>query len=321
MRKGRIPPLTGWRRICSFPSQMAVNDSKGAGMGGWLALLSLLWLYFFWCLIPSWDSSGYYGYGWMVGPATLFFYWRRLEPLRDGKIQYAERGVSWPPMVALILFLLLMLPLRMIEVADSTWRPPLWLHVVMLVGLSHFVILWKLGWRYSLFFVPATLFALTAVPYPWQIEQFLVRKLTGGVIQIAGEFFNLFGRPVTVLGETLESMGTVVEVTEGCSGIRSFQSLVMSALFFGELFRLRWFYRVLLMVIGIAAAVVMNTGRAMTLARIRFDEGEAAFDAAHDNVGFLSFGLSAVVLLIAAKICSERPERRRVVRRTTVKAQ
>jgi len=300
---------------------MQERDKEFSGVGSWLALLAILWLYLFWCLIPSWDSEGYYGYGWMVGPASLFFFWRRLEPVRDGKIPSVDGRAGWPPVVGLLAFLVVLIPLRMVEFADSSWRPPLWLHAMLVVGLSHFVIAWKLGWKYSMFFVPATIYALTAVPYPSQIEQLLVRKLTGGVIQIAGELFNLFGRPVTVLGETLESMGTVVEVTEGCSGIRSFQSLLMSALFFGELFRLRWFYRVLLLVIGVAAAVVMNTGRAMTLARIRFDEGEVAFNAAHDNVGFLSFGLSAVVLLIAAKICSERPERRRVLRRTTVKAQ
>lgn len=278
-------------------------------------LLALLWLHLFWCLSPSWEPGGYYSYGWLVAPLTFFFGWRRIGLLRDRNVQ-PRHPPGWPLATLLILFLVLMIPLRMVEIGDPTWRPPLWIHALMVAGLSHFAIAWRFGWKASAFFIPVTIFGLSAVPYPWQIEQTLIRTLTGGVIKMAGELFNLFGRPVNVLGEQLESMGTVVEVTDGCSGIRSFQNLIMASLFFGEFYRLKWFPRVLLIVIGIAAAVVMNTWRAMTLARIRFDQGSDAFDAAHDNVGYLAFGLSALLLLAAARYFSESSTRgRKVIRR------
>ena len=42
----------------------------------------------------------------------------------------------------------------------------------------------------------------------------------------------------------------------------------------------------------------------MTLAVIRFDDGEEAFDKAHDLVGHSAFAIAAVVLFIAAATCS-----------------
>lgn len=286
---------------------------------GLTVLLGVMWLQLYWSLIPSWDPEGYYSYGWMVAPAAFLFAWRRISILRGSGQEVPPQRTAVPLVAGFTVFLLLIPLLRIVEVSDPSWRLPLFFHVILLVGLSHFAVAWKFGWKCSVYFMPVTIFALSAVPYPWQIEQKLIRTLTGGVIHISAEFFNLAGRPVAVVGEKLESMGTVVEVTEGCSGIRSFQNLVMAALFFGELFRLHWFSRVMLVVVGIVASVVMNTGRAMTLARIRFDKGEEAFEAAHDNVGYLAFFISAAVLLAVAKFLSEaRVKRRRVVRTSTV---
>lgn len=282
-------------------------------------LLGVMWLHFFWSLIPSWDPDGYYSYGWMVAPAALLFAWRRISILRENWQGKPRERSAVPLVVCFSLYLLILPLLRIVETSDPSWRLPVFIHMILLVGLSHFAVAWKFGWKRSVYFIPVTIFALSAVPYPWQIEQSLIRTLTGGVIRISAELFNLAGRPVTAVGENLESMGTTVEVTEGCSGIRSFQNLVMAALFFGELFRLHWLPRALLIVVGIGASVVMNTGRAMTLARIRFDEGEDAFQAAHDNVGYLTFLISAAVLLAVAKLLSESTgERRGVVRIRTV---
>jgi exosortase/archaeosortase family protein len=93
----------------------------------------------------------------------------------------------------------------------------------------------------------------------------------------------------------------------------------MAALFFGELFLLGLFPRVLLLGVAVLASVVVNTARAMTLARIRFDEGEAAFQAAHDSVGYISFVVCALALLLSAKFLSEfRGGKRRLIRTSTV---
>ncbi|MGE9270455.1 MAG: exosortase/archaeosortase family protein [Verrucomicrobiales bacterium] len=286
--------------------------------------LAVLWAHFFWVLSPSWDTEGYYGYGWFVAPLTFLFAWKRIKALDEERRTHREIPPSptWLTVALTTLAFSLLAPLRFVEIADPTWRLPLSIHAVILFAFTHGIVGWKLGARRSVSFLPVTIFALSAVPYPFQIEQIFIRELTGGVIKISGELFNLYGRPVTVVGERLESMGIVVEVTEGCSGFRSFQSMVMCSLFFGELFTLKWTPRILLVVIGILAATVMNTIRSMALAQIRFDEGVEAFDAAHDNVGYLAFALSALVLFVIAKLFLETSgPKKKLTRRTVSRSQ
>ena len=163
----------------------------------------------------------------------------------------------------------------------------------MVVGLCHWLLLPQIGWKGSWFFVPVTTFALTAVQYPWQIEQALVRQLTDGVIGLTREVFLLDGQPVQRMGEILVLGDQVCEVTEGCSGIRSLQSLVMAALFFGELLGLRWPSRIALLGVGLVSAVVCNVGRPWYLAVVQFSNGIDAAHAAHDGVGRGAFAPGA----------------------------
>jgi exosortase len=283
----------------------------------WIVLaLVALWGQLYLAAIPIWRFGEYYSFGWFVPPLATYLAIRRWK-----RMVFDWRAP--PGMLTIVLLALALLPvlsiIRAVAAFDPSWRPALLLQALLVVAASHLLLFWWGGRRLSLGMLPVTIYALSAIPYPWQFEQMLIRKLTGAVIQIAGELFNLFGRPVTVVGEKLESMGTVVEVTEGCSGIRSLQNLMMAALFFGELFLLGFFPRVLLLGVAGLVSVVVNTWRAMTLARVRFDEGEAAFHAAHDSVGYIAFFLSALTLLLAAKFFSDTGGgRRKLVRTRTV---
>jgi exosortase len=280
-----------------------------------LALLAL-WGQLYFAAIPIWRFGEYYSFGWFVPPLAVLLFIRRWGGM--GIPRHSPMDL-WKFLALGVLLLPVLAMIRAVAAFDPSWRPALLLQALMVTAATHLLLFWWGGRKLTLGMAPVTLYALTAMPYPWQFEQALIRKLTGGVIVIAGELFNLSGRPVTVIGEKLESMGTVVEVTEGCSGIRSFQNLIMSALFFGELFLLGLFPRVLLLGVAVLASVVVNTARAMTLARIRFDEGEAAFQAAHDSVGYISFVVCALALLLSAKFLSEfRGGKRRLIRTSTV---
>jgi exosortase len=183
---------------------------------------------------------------------------------------------------------------------DATWRAPILVHAVMVVIVSHALLGVFFGWKKSLIIAPVTIYALSAVPYPFQFENWMIRKMTGLVIGLTVEVFGWMGRPVIAVGERLESAGTVVEVTEGCSGIRSFQSLLNASLFFGELFLLENWKRVVVVLGGLFFATIVNAGRAVYLAKIRFDDGEVAFDAAHDMVGYITFCIAAGLLFVTA---------------------
>lgn len=279
-----------------------------------LALVAL-WGQLFYAAVPIWRFGEYYSFGWFVPPLAISLFltrWRKLKGYR----------LPTTTTYRYILLALVLLPalglLRAVEAFDTSWRPALLLQGVLVVGASHLLLFWRGGWRLSLGMTPVTIYALTALPYPWQFEQELIRRLTGLVINISGELFNVFGRPVHVVGETLESMGKTVEVTEGCSGIRSFQNLVMAALFLGEHYLLGWLPRLLLFGMAGVVAVVANTWRAMTLARISFDQSEDAFHQAHDRIGYISFAAGIAILVVAAILLSAAKDRRRGVLKTTI---
>ncbi|QJE94295.1 archaeosortase/exosortase family protein [Luteolibacter luteus] len=280
-----------------------------------LIFVAVLWLHFFWSLVPEWRFGEYYGYGFLVAPLFFVLAWRRIALILESKPDQASDAPPWWLWALLALVLLVLVPLRVIETGDAGWRPPFILHGLLVTVISHFLLARQAGWKASFSLLPVTIFAWSAVPYLWQVEQGLIRTLTGNVIGLTREIFLLEGHPVEQLGERLTLGQEVVEVTDGCSGIRSAQSLVMTALFFGELLWLAWPKRLLLIGGALMVALVGNTARAYYLASTQFFNGKAAADAAHDGAGHFAFALSALALYGIAWAMLPRTKGRTVVRR------
>jgi len=279
-----------------------------------LAAVALLWLQLFYSAVPIWRFGEYYEYGWYVPPIAGFFFYRRWRSRDPGD----ERAVSgaWLAGLAVGVFPLL-LGIRALAGFDPSWRPPLLLQTVLVVGVTHGLLFLRGGRRLTLEMAPVTVFALAAIPYPYSLEQGLIGHLTEAVVHASAALFNLLGRPVLMVGTKLASLGTEVEVTDGCSGIRSLQSLLMAGLFFGELFFLRPRQRLTLLAFTGVVVMGVNIGRVMMLARVRFDQGEHAFEAAHDSIGQIAFVVSAALLFVAARgLLATQDGRRQVVRST-----
>ena len=284
--------------------------------------LAALWLQLYLSVIPVWRFGEYYNYGWFVPPLAAFFFYRRWRDV-PGDAAGPAKSVKWVIWLAVLLLPVFAL-LRALNYVDAAWRPPMLANAAIVVVASHVLVGRFLGWKISWFFAPVTIFALSAIPWPWQIEQAIIRNLTKLVVSIASELFNLYGRPVSLHGEQLESMGVTVSVTNACSGIRSFQNLMMASLFFGEMFLLRFWPRVLLIGVGIASAIVVNIARAMTLAAIRFDQGETAFEHAHDSVGYTAFAIASLILFAVAATCNHfrwKPRGKLVVQKVDRRAE
>jgi len=281
--------------------------------------IAALWLHYFWSLVPSWEHGEYYQYGFLVAPLAFAFAGRRVGLLNEQK-PLPARALSIGPitLVAAVAGLLLLVFIRVVETGDHIWRLPLVLHGLAVGAITTLLLARGIGWKGSLFFLPVVIFAWSAVPYPHPLEQGLVRHLTGWVIGFTREIFLITGHPVEQSGERLILGTQVVEVTEGCSGIRSIQSLIMAALFFGELLLLRWPGRLALIVAALFAAVACNTGRAWFLAWIQFSKGLDAARAAHDLAGHVAFVVSALILYLVARCSVPRAPTRMVVRNTFV---
>ncbi|HEY1120050.1 MAG TPA: exosortase/archaeosortase family protein [Haloferula sp.] len=285
-----------------------------------LSAAAILWLHYFWCLVPEWRLGEYYQYGFFVPPLFFALAWRRIQLLESADPWIPRPRVKTILIIAMLAFLGMLVPLRMIEAGDPSWRPPLLLHGAMVTAASHILLARSYGWRASWSLAPVTILAWAAVPYLGQVEQGLIRTLTSWVIGLTREAFLLAGYPVMQVGERLALGDRVVEVTDGCSGIRSFQSLVMTALFFGELLWLGWPRRIGLIVGALITAIVINTGRAFWLASLQFFDGPGAAHAAHDNVGHLAFAISATLLFGLAWLLVPRRTKGMKVRRIEVSA-
>lgn len=257
----------------------------------------------------AWRNGDYYDYGWFVPPAALWLMIRRW--------QEAPGAVKLPRMRAVLAVAALLLPwflvLRVLGYADPSWRLPIALLGLTAVLASHGLIAASRGWRTSAGFVWITLLWLSALPWPSVLESGMVRHLTQAVVVAVAELFQIFGKPVEVLGDRLRLHELTVEVTDGCSGVRSFQSFVMATWFFAELQRLPLARTLTLLACACGIAFVVNMGRTYALARIRFDYGLDAFDRAHDWLGLLAFAISGLAFYVLSGRLAA-PGRRAVVR-------
>jgi exosortase len=303
--------------VSASPDGVAGREGRLGPDVALLITIGLLWLQLYYSVIPVWVHGDYYGYAWFVPPIAAFFFFGRWR--QRSRVECSPFG-GFELVVAAGIVLPVLLSIRALEGFDPSWRPPMLLHAGIVVLLSHWLVWRYCGRRASLGMIPVTVFALSAIPYPYQLEQAVIRVLTEWVVQAAEGLFHLAGRPVLASGGILEFNGTKVVVTDGCSGIQSLQSLVMVALCFGEFYRVRIAQRFLLVGLAGVLALTVNVGRALFLARIRFDQGESSFQAAHDGVGHAAFAIGGLCLfLITRALIGMHGRKRKTLRRTQVK--
>ncbi|GAA5118374.1 hypothetical protein GCM10023212_08740 [Luteolibacter yonseiensis] len=257
-----------------------------------------------------WQYGDYYDYGWVVPPAAILLSIRRWRDDRFPLIPLGRRALL---IGAALLFPWILL-LRILNHTDPSWRLPIGTLGFTAAICGHVLIGMTRGWRFSAGYLWITLLWLSALPWFFAVEKGLIHHLTQGVIAAAAELFQLFGTPVEVVGDQLILHDITVEVTDGCSGVRSFQSFVMASWFFTELYRLSLTRALVLLICSCVVAFLVNMARTYALAHIRFEHGKEAFDNAHDWLGLLAFLVSGVLFfLISGRLAAFS---RRVVLRT-----
>jgi exosortase len=288
-----------------------VND-RSAHPAAPVAVIAALWLPAMLAASYAWRFGEYYDYGWFVPPAALFLLARRWRETGPPRPVPAGRLAA-----AGLLLLAVVLVLRVLSHADPSWRMPVVLLGLAAAAASHAYLAAIRHWRDSARFALITILLLSALPWPSVIEQAIVRELTNGVVVTVAEIFQILGRPVEVTGHRLRLFEVTVEVADGCSGVRSFQSFLMATWFFAELYRLRPARTLVLLGCACVIAFVVNTGRTYALTAIRFDRGEAAFERAHDWAGLAAFGVSAALFFVVSGKLAEAGGRRTVRRRAS----
>lgn len=259
-----------------------------------------------------WKYGDYYDYGWFVAPAAV---WLSIRRWKDENVPVVLPSLRILVVGGLLLFPWILL-LRILGHTDPSWRLPIGVLGMTAAICGHLVIGMTRGWRFSAGYLWITLLWLSALPWLFAVESGIIHHLTQGVIAAAAELFQLFGTPVEVVGDQLILHDMTVEVTDGCSGVRSFQSFVMASWFFSELYRLSLTRALVLLGCGCVVAFLVNMARTYSLAYIRFEFGKETFDQAHDWLGLLAFILSGLLFFwISGRLATFS---RRVVLRTVV---
>jgi exosortase/archaeosortase family protein len=144
-------------------------------------------------------------------------------------------------------------------------------------------------------------FILVAVSWPYRIEHGLTQGLMHGVTALTVIVLGWVDILASQHGNVIEISTGAVGINEACSGIRSFQSMLMGALFLGELYRLRWPHRLALIGSGVVVAFGLNVVRTFILTWCASDAGIELVGRWHDPAGLSIFLASFACLWLLAR--------------------
>lgn len=162
------------------------------------------------------------------------------------------------------------------------------------------------GRRWVLHFSGSIVFFLVAVPWPSILERNTTSFLMPVNAAATLEALHWLQIPAIRSGNLITLREGTLGVEEACSGIRSLQSTLMMACFLGELNRLRFTSRCLLLALGILFALFTNILRTIGLGTIAAHQGIAATHQWHDTAGFLALGANVLCLFTLTAFLSRK---------------
>jgi len=256
-----------------------------------LTVLFVAALWFGLCkeLSGEWSVNEQYNFGWFVPFFALYLFWLRWEDAPRTEIRNPKSEIRKGQTIAALLAipaLLLLLPVRLFEIANPEWRLVAWAHAVAVVTLTLLLIWCAGGEAWLRHFAFPVAFIFVAVPWPTSLETPVIHGLMRVVARVAAETAMLLGTPAQVEGNLIRVPNGLVGVNEACSGIRSLQTSLMIGLLFGELKRFSVLRRVALVACAVAIALLANFVRAVFLVRIAATENLSAVGRWHDIAGY-----------------------------------
>jgi exosortase len=251
-------------------------------LSGWFAALAL-WGPLLWRWQETWRSDAAYAYGWAVPFLAAYLFWLRLADA-PGPTAPSALGATFAGAAVVLGTGLTAAALPFLE-SSPLWPALAWISAGSAILASLGFLAWRNGWRWALHFVVPLAFMGTALRWPGVIERPLMTELMELNAVAAAEAVSWLGRPALVRGTVIEVVGATVGVDEACSGIRSLQTVIMVALFLGELLRFSGGRRLGLLALAIGAALVGNIARTGFLTWQAAAHGTATLASWHDPVG------------------------------------
>ncbi|MCE9588414.1 MAG: exosortase/archaeosortase family protein [Verrucomicrobia bacterium] len=243
----------------------------------WIATIRIIW--------NDWVVDPQYSYGMLVPLLSVGLLMKRWEDRpAPTRLSRGGRAAGIIFLMAGALLLALVIPLAE---GNPDWRP-LGLAASLASVMVTLSVAFELGGRAWLrhFLFPIAFF-LIAVPWPRNFEQSLMSLLMSWNTSATIEILHWSGCEAIRQGNLILLPTGVLGVEEACSGIRSLQSGLMVALFFGEVFRLHPIRRLLLLVVALFAALAGNIVRSSLLAVVASRQGIGAVSTWHDSAGLI----------------------------------
>ena len=250
-----------------------------------------------------WSALPEYSYGWAVPMLCVILFldrWRT-RPSRISRFEAARRSrcSMRSAIVAILLVTFAFVLARAGLEVIPTWRFAAWMLAFTTIGLTLFLLRLlfrsEAGSRWSHFAFPV-LFFLLAVPWPDRFEGPFIQALTELNAAFTVEVMAFLKVAAVRMGNIILIEPGMVGVQEACSGIRSFQSTLMVALFLGELFRFSFWRRVVFVITGAMLSFGFNIVRTSFLVWTCNREGLPAVDKFHDPAGWTILTASVVGL-------------------------
>jgi exosortase len=275
---------------------------------GAITLLALLWLMLCRQLSGEWSVNEQYNYGWFVPFFALYLFWLRWQDRPPPEISNPKFQVrnNWIAALLAIPAFLLLLPVRLFEIANPEWRLLAWTHAAAVVTLTLLFIWYAGGGSWLRHFAFPVAFIFVAVPWPTAVEVPVIQGLMRMVAHVAAETAMLLGIPAQVEGNLIRVTNGLVGINEACSGIRSLQTSLMIGLLFGELKRFSVSRRLALVGGAVAIALFANLLRAIFLVQVAAMKNVSEVPRWHDIAGYTIIALVFVGTMVLAYLLGRK---------------
>jgi exosortase len=236
-------------------------------------------------LVRQWAADDDYSHGFFVAPLALFFAWERRDALREASRRPHALG-------------LVILAVSLLCYVAGQFGSELFLTRVSLIGVLAGLVLFIAGSEHFRILAFPLAFLLLMVPLPAIIFNRLAFPLQLFASRIGELVISASGVPVLREGNVLQLPGTMLEVAEACSGIRSLMSLLMLAIVLGYFTERRTGARVVIALAAIPIAVLANATRVAGTGLASYWISPAAADGFfHTFSGWLMFVVALAGLL------------------------
>src|SRR5438477_1868041 len=170
-------------------------------------LLAALWVGLCRELSGEWSVNEQYNFGWFVPFFALYLFWlcwqerpqteignplQRMRSNGQAFTSQIRKGQTIAGLFA-IAALLVLLPVRLFEIANPEWRLLAWVHTSAVVVLTLLLIWWAGGVAWLRHFAFPVLFIFVAVPWPTLVETPVTQGLMRVVARVAAATAMLLG--------------------------------------------------------------------------------------------------------------------------------